>query len=119
MIMLEELIATSDVKYWAREAGLAAIAEIYKHLELHGDPDQIDHEQMGMDLSQINDSNNDDEDGMNLKEKCFRKLTQHLYDRNSFARSYTLQLFKRLSTEVKLPHMGVYLERIGMFLCKY
>ena len=112
MIMLEELIATSDIKYWAREAGLAAIAEIYKHLELHGDPDQIDHEQMGMDLSQMNDSNNDDEDGMNLKEKCFRKLTQHLYDRNSFARSYTLQLFKRLSTEVKLPHMGVYLERI-------
>lgn len=58
----------------------------------------------------MNDSSDEE---MNLKEKCFVKLTQHLFDRNSFARSYTLQLFKKLSTEVKLPHMGVYLERIG------
>ena len=49
MVMLEELIATSDVKYWAREAGLAAIAEIYKHLDINGDPEAID-QQMGMDL---------------------------------------------------------------------
>ena len=108
--MLEELIATSDVKYWAREAGLAAVAEIYAYLEKNGDPEQIDKEQMGMDMSGIQDG--EDEEELNMKEKCFRKLTQHLYDRNSFARSYTLHLFKRLATEVRLPHMGHYLERI-------
>ena len=31
--MIEELILTSDIRYWAREVGLGAIAEIYIYLE--------------------------------------------------------------------------------------
>ena len=47
-----------------------------------------------------------------MKEKCFKKLTNHIYDKNSFARSFTLGLFKKLSLEVKLPGIGAFLERI-------
>ena len=51
--MLEELIASSDTKYWAREAGLVAIAEIYKNLELNGAPDQLEDQNQQMNMSQI------------------------------------------------------------------
>ena len=47
-----------------------------------------------------------------MKEKCFKKLTSHIYDKNSFARSFTLGLFKKLSLEVKLPGIGNFLDRI-------
>ena len=52
------------------------------------------------------------DENVGMKEKCFRKLTNHIYDKNSFSRSFTLSLFKKLSLEVKLPAVGVFLERI-------
>lgn len=30
ILVIEKLIADSDIKYWAREAGLSVMAEIYK-----------------------------------------------------------------------------------------
>ena len=110
--MLEELILVSDVRYWAREAVLGSIAEIYKDLELNGDPEVLGNEVSHLNMSQVDAIDDSAEEDLGLKEKCFRKLTAHLHDKNSFARSFTLQLFKRLSTTVRLPVVGEYLTRI-------
>ena len=49
---------------------------------------------------------------MSVKDRTFKILTEHIFDRNAYARSYVLKIFEKLSTEIRLPHMGPYLERI-------
>ena len=102
-VMLEELIAISDVKYWAREAVLAVIAEIYIELEKNGYPDVLeqDSEHDELNMSQVDNALDEStDDDLPLKERCFRRLTAHIHDKNSFVRSYTINIFKRLTTQV-------------------
>ena len=69
-----------------------------------------------MNQSQITEERLDDSaeeiKDLSVKDQCFKILTEHIYDRNAFARSYTLKIFQKLSSEIRLPHMGPYLERI-------
>jgi len=111
-VMLEELNLGSDVRYWAREAVLGSVSEIYKDLELNGDPEVLGAEITDLNMSQVDNFDDSTDEDLNLKEKCFRFLTCHLHDKNSFVRSFTLQIFKGLSTQVKLPVVGEYLVRI-------
>ena len=73
--MLEELIASSDTKYWAREAALTAISEIYKNLELNGAPDQLgENQNQQMNMSQIDM----DESGLSISNSYEKKIMRHL-----------------------------------------
>ena len=88
MAMLEKLIADSDIKYWAREAALSVVAEIYKRQVRKesecGERDPLNQSQMQN--SQLTDDSEDADSELSVKDRAFKLLTAHLYDRNAYAR---------------------------------
>ena len=87
--MLEKLIADSDIKYWAREAALSVISEIYKQQvrkeSASGERDPLNQSQMHN--SQLTDDSEDTDSELSVKDRAFKLLTAHLFDRNAYART--------------------------------
>ena len=62
--------------------------------------------------SQLQSADSEEDQELSVKDRTFQFLSNHIYDRTAYARSYTLRIFEKMASEIRLPVSGEYMERI-------